>query len=744
MFNRIGLLISIVCLASRDLLVGSTIHSTDIADNVKANNVQGSLVQQEPNRILAKRHGQITDSFQTCADNFDIHEDQIIRTQDSRALGAKYIDERDVPSRDDCLRLCCETADCDVFVFEERCGPQHDFKCKFTEHHNYTSAFLTANHHQHMTELESQIKLTKHEHELTQLRQPGDVATAIAPTSDITTPSGNKETEQVVPATSNVELPINRRCSRYQFECKGSGECIAIYNACDGIPQCSDASDEGPELGCPALLTTIGPVEKMIVKEPSSPVLNMKPVSSKVLDSVQASPIQQQSENVPIVGKKFKSSSWSQQQPSSYGGLEKQQNPSQMLEYGNQLRQPQQMQQSLVDNPNYPASNINGGAMMQQQMSMMPQQQLQAQLHHSTQNQLHQKQQPMAQSSAAQRDAMQPPTQLVNQAKIYGREGEGLLYHAAAAAQNENMQWPQAANSYQQETPMMPQNHISPFHANNNNNGMSQIFNHKGSGLISQSENNNNQLSESLQNDYNNHYNYIDNSQGFRMFPQMQVQKNWQNSHLQHEMASMDDGMMSSRDEVGQMPAAMAPDYYYEESNLRGKLQQQLMGQRMAQHQSPHNLPVNLEQTKVEKTPPAEVTLDHVNHDLPSSAGQGTVKKDSAHHTLPTSAAPLPTEKPKVAAAVKVQNLDSLNYHRRMEQLTAEISLRETTFDSSKPHVSDRPSGAILSLTMGMCVTGIMIIIVGCRMRTVRRRMRRGGRSSYAHDADFLVNGMYL
>ncbi|RZF45202.1 hypothetical protein LSTR_LSTR016856 [Laodelphax striatellus] len=44
-----------------------------------------------------------------------------------------------------------------------------------------------------------------------------------------------------------------RRCSRYQFECKGSGECIAIYNACDGIPQCSDASDEGPELGCPAL-----------------------------------------------------------------------------------------------------------------------------------------------------------------------------------------------------------------------------------------------------------------------------------------------------------------------------------------------------------------------------------------------------------------------------------------------------------------------------------------------------------
>lgn len=41
------------------------------------------------------------------------------------------------------------------------------------------------------------------------------------------------------------------RCSRYQFECKTSGECIAIYNACDGIPQCSDGSDEALELACP-------------------------------------------------------------------------------------------------------------------------------------------------------------------------------------------------------------------------------------------------------------------------------------------------------------------------------------------------------------------------------------------------------------------------------------------------------------------------------------------------------------
>jgi hypothetical protein len=48
-------------------------------------------------------------------------------------------------------------------------------------------------------------------------------------------------------------LLSGRRCSRYQFECHSSGECIAIYNACDGIPQCADGSDEALELDCPEL-----------------------------------------------------------------------------------------------------------------------------------------------------------------------------------------------------------------------------------------------------------------------------------------------------------------------------------------------------------------------------------------------------------------------------------------------------------------------------------------------------------
>ena len=58
--------------------------------------------------------------LQTCVDNFDIQRDQIIRTQDSKRMGAVNLAVKDVLTRDECLRLCCETDKCDVFVFEEK------------------------------------------------------------------------------------------------------------------------------------------------------------------------------------------------------------------------------------------------------------------------------------------------------------------------------------------------------------------------------------------------------------------------------------------------------------------------------------------------------------------------------------------------------------------------------------------------------------------------------------------------
>lgn len=63
--------------------------------------------------------------LQTCIENFNVHRDKIIRTQDSQNMGAKYLNEIDLGTREECLRLCCETENCDVFVFEEKVRVHH-------------------------------------------------------------------------------------------------------------------------------------------------------------------------------------------------------------------------------------------------------------------------------------------------------------------------------------------------------------------------------------------------------------------------------------------------------------------------------------------------------------------------------------------------------------------------------------------------------------------------------------------
>lgn len=55
-----------------------------------------------------------------CVARFDVQRDKIIRTEESREMGARYLSELDVGTRAECLRLCCETEACDVFVYEEK------------------------------------------------------------------------------------------------------------------------------------------------------------------------------------------------------------------------------------------------------------------------------------------------------------------------------------------------------------------------------------------------------------------------------------------------------------------------------------------------------------------------------------------------------------------------------------------------------------------------------------------------
>ena len=57
-----------------------------------------------------------------CLSNFDVSDGSIIRTKDSQAQGATYLNETEIgaKSRDECLRLCCHMERCNVAVFEEK------------------------------------------------------------------------------------------------------------------------------------------------------------------------------------------------------------------------------------------------------------------------------------------------------------------------------------------------------------------------------------------------------------------------------------------------------------------------------------------------------------------------------------------------------------------------------------------------------------------------------------------------
>ncbi|XP_048480677.1 uncharacterized protein LOC119694051 isoform X2 [Plutella xylostella] len=227
-----------------------------------------------------------------CASRFDVQRDKIIRTEESREMGARYLSELDVGARAECLRLCCETDNCDVFVFEEKspgscylftCGPPEDFRCKFTAHGNFSSGVLAVS--RRLAELQDQETLASHEQQLASLRV-ATTTTARSTTTTVTAPAPRPP-----PAPKPPQTPGKvRRCSRYQFECHTGGECIAVYNACDGVPQCADGSDEAPELGCPSAppldlappstTTTPPPPTLKAVPEPVDP-----PVSNSLAES---------------------------------------------------------------------------------------------------------------------------------------------------------------------------------------------------------------------------------------------------------------------------------------------------------------------------------------------------------------------------------------------------------------------------------------------------------------------------
>lgn len=71
------------------------------------------------------------ENYRMCASNFEIHPNKIIRTDESLKLGAKYLLSKDVLSKDECVKLCCEIHGCNVFVIDGKVLAQVYLKSYF-------------------------------------------------------------------------------------------------------------------------------------------------------------------------------------------------------------------------------------------------------------------------------------------------------------------------------------------------------------------------------------------------------------------------------------------------------------------------------------------------------------------------------------------------------------------------------------------------------------------------------------
>ena len=67
-----------------------------------------------------------------------------------------------------------------------------------------------------------------------------------------------------------------------------------------------------------------------------------------------------------------------------------------------------------------------------------------------------------------------------------------------------------------------------------------------------------------------------------------------------------------------------------------------------------------------------------------------------------------------------------------------EAAIEETIESNNIPNQT-----AVIVLALGLGITAILLIFVGCRLRNVKRRLRKG-RPMNSNEADYLINGMYL
>ncbi|XP_051858298.1 protein bunched, class 2/F/G isoform [Drosophila albomicans] len=626
--------------------------------------------------------------LESCIGHFDVHKNTIIRTGESQAIGGKYLQGLELDTLEECERLCCETDACDVYIFERKsggycylfeCGPPENFHCKFTRHANYTSAVLTPQVRSSMDVASTprpqlphipSNNISQQEWELSNLKlkpevqrdKPNLLAAALPPTASALLPLGVAQSQsQAAAAVTAVVIPPQSapvaHCGRFQFSCH-SGECIAVYNACDGIPQCEDGSDEGPECNAVASAPTKANGNSNNNNNNAEQYQSVPPIQQQLQIAQQSQQQQQQQQQQqllqqqqhtvmlgpppppppppPRVNNREDAAAWANRKMIAETQQQQQQQ---------QQQQPQGEILSTDEQLNSRIFNHKGGLQLQQQQQQSTNAQGQVQGQVAT-----------ATGAAAAAAAQPQPVYNGNSNNNNVALGGGSLYGMSLPRTSIYLTPPQQQQQQQQQ----------------------QVVNVPQQTSIN--------------------------------WPPAQMAVPQQQQQQQQQQQSQ--GYVAA----APPPAAAAAAPLAPQQSMLPVL-----------NAAPKNQPADEDYDDYDDEKSTEAPKKRKHKKAKAKAGG----KDPIELALEQNNQQQPAALPVPVAPV----------HEQYKMIHENLALEFRDHDGH----SERPGGAVLSLSLGLLVTAALAILIGCRMRTVGRRARRlGGKTPYSQEADFLVNGMYL
>jgi len=126
--------------------------------------------------------------------------------------------------------------------------------------------------------------------------------------------------------------------------------------------------------------------------------------------------------------------------------------------------------------------------------------------------------------------------------------------------------------------------------------------------------------------------------------------------------------------------------------------------------------------------------------------------ENEVKHTIASTRVPLTTTTTtfKTTTSAKIQTGDngkkkvpSKDKNEELNVITTQTSLQEIQVIEERIPV-DPEAGAVLPLAIGLAVTTCVLLMVACRVRIMKRKLRRRGKPLTMDESDYLVNGMYL